>query len=343
MRAASAIRPCLCRARPRSKSGAGGAVIDITVSGRVCAISKLKAAAILGSQSRPFWLRSSRSRRRSNVSGSAIWRRNPRLRRANPDLRLRAAWRARRSARNTTPPRGCRLSPRSCCRPRCSRLYAAASQAPAWRYAQQLRTIFRGVLAGEHIAELGAAQIYHAAAIGIDRVGGAVDDHYRNGLVDLAAIAILLHRQACRLALEHPEDFAGVAAISASLPVKENRDCGQVRQARSGNDHQRHRRPDQSLSRRHGKFGRRPLGNVLSSEDTAKYFANLLGVTAMPELAKLPHKGGSTTAEQHDLVKDGPPSWCFILCGTAATPCRCRRRSGFDRRNLGFFRQIPSR
>src|SRR5215475_9663235 len=33
---------------------------------------------------------------------------------------------------------------------------------------------------------------------------------------------------AYRLALENPEDFAGVAAISASVPVKENLDCGQV-------------------------------------------------------------------------------------------------------------------
>src|SRR5215510_14347286 len=33
---------------------------------------------------------------------------------------------------------------------------------------------------------------------------------------------------AYRLALEYPEDFAGVAAISASVPVKENLDCGQV-------------------------------------------------------------------------------------------------------------------
>jgi polyhydroxybutyrate depolymerase len=31
---------------------------------------------------------------------------------------------------------------------------------------------------------------------------------------------------AYRLALEYPDDFAGVAAISASVPVKENLDCG---------------------------------------------------------------------------------------------------------------------
>jgi poly(3-hydroxybutyrate) depolymerase len=57
---------------------------------------------------------------------------------------------------------------------------------------------------------------------------------------------------AYRLALEYPEDFAGVAAVSASVPVKENLDCGQ---ADSRNDRQWHRRPDQSVSRRHGEFG----------------------------------------------------------------------------------------
>ena len=65
---------------------------------------------------------------------------------------------------------------------------------------------------------------------------------------------------AYRLALEHPEDFAGVAAISASVPVKENLDCGQVDKPIPGDDRQRHRRPHQSLSRRHGEFGRRQAG-----------------------------------------------------------------------------------
>jgi polyhydroxybutyrate depolymerase len=54
-------------------------------------------------------------------------------------------------------------------------------------------------------------------------------------------------------------------------------------------------------------LGGAKLGNVLSSEDTAKYWAKLLGVTAMPELAKLPHKGGSTSVDSMTWVKDGTP------------------------------------
>jgi hypothetical protein len=66
------------------------------------------------------------------------------------------------------------------------------------RYAQQLCPIFRGVFAGEHVAELCTPQIHHAAAKRIDRVGGAIDDHYGNRLVGLAAIEILLYGHACR-------------------------------------------------------------------------------------------------------------------------------------------------
>jgi poly(3-hydroxybutyrate) depolymerase len=66
-------------------------------------------------------------------------------------------------------------------------------------------------------------------------------------------------------------------------------------------------------------LGGAKLGNVLSSEDTAKYWAKLLGVTAMPELAKLPHKGGSTSVDSMTWVKDG------------------------TRRDLGFLLQIAER
>jgi polyhydroxybutyrate depolymerase len=54
-------------------------------------------------------------------------------------------------------------------------------------------------------------------------------------------------------------------------------------------------------------LGSAQLGNVLSSEDTAKYWAKLLGATAMPELAKLPHQDGSTSVDSMTWVKDGTP------------------------------------
>src|SRR5262249_30489379 len=49
------------------------------------------------------------------------------------------------------------------------------------------------------------------------------------------------------------------------------------------------------------------LGNVLSSEDTAKYWAKLLGITAPPQIATLPHKGGRTSVDSMTWVKDGTP------------------------------------
>ena len=54
-------------------------------------------------------------------------------------------------------------------------------------------------------------------------------------------------------------------------------------------------------------LGGAKLGNVLSSEDTAKYWAKLLGVTAPPQTATLPHKAGPTSVDSMTFVKDGTP------------------------------------
>ena len=54
-------------------------------------------------------------------------------------------------------------------------------------------------------------------------------------------------------------------------------------------------------------LGGTKLGNVLSSEDTAKYWAKLLGVTAPPQIATLPHKGGRSSVESMTWMKDGIP------------------------------------
>jgi polyhydroxybutyrate depolymerase len=112
---------------------------------------------------------------------------------------------------------------------------------------------------------------------------------------------------AYRLALEYPEDFAGIAAISASVPVKENLDCGQVDtpipvMIVNGT-------ADPINPYRGGMFnlGGANLGNVLSSEDTAKYWAKLLRVTAPPQIATLLHKGGRTSVHSMTWLKDGTP------------------------------------
>jgi polyhydroxybutyrate depolymerase len=54
-------------------------------------------------------------------------------------------------------------------------------------------------------------------------------------------------------------------------------------------------------------LGSTKLGNVLSSEDTAKYWAKLFGVTAPPQIATLPRKGGPTSVDSMTWVKDGAP------------------------------------
>jgi polyhydroxybutyrate depolymerase len=110
-----------------------------------------------------------------------------------------------------------------------------------------------------------------------------------------------------RLALEHPEDFAGVAAVSASLPVKENLDCGQADKPIPVMIVNGTADPINPYRGGMVNLGGAKLGNVLSSEDTAKYWAKLSGVTAMPELAKGPHKGGSTSVDSMTWLKDGTP------------------------------------
>ena len=62
---------------------------------------------------------------------------------------------------------------------------------------------------------------------------------------------------AYRLALEHPEDFAGVAAISASVPVKESLDCGQVDKPIPVMIVNGTADPINPYRRRHGELGRR--------------------------------------------------------------------------------------
>ena len=76
---------------------------------------------------------------------------------------------------------------------------------------------------------------------------------------------------AYRLALEYPEDFAGVAAISASVPVKESLDCGQVDKPIPVMIVNGTADPINPFRGGMVNLGGAKLGNVLSSEDTAKY------------------------------------------------------------------------
>lgn len=112
---------------------------------------------------------------------------------------------------------------------------------------------------------------------------------------------------AYRLALEYPQDFAGVAAVSASVPVTENLDCGQAGKPIPVMIVNGTADPINPFGGGMVNLGGARLGNVLSSEDTAKYFAKLLGVTAPPQTATLPHRGGRTTVASLTFVKDERP------------------------------------
>jgi polyhydroxybutyrate depolymerase len=112
---------------------------------------------------------------------------------------------------------------------------------------------------------------------------------------------------AYRLALEKPDEFAGVAAISASVPVKQNLDCGQTDKPIPVMIINGTADPINPYRGGMVNLGGAQLGNVLSSEDTAKYWAKLLGVTDTPQSARLPHRGGSTSVSGMTWSKGGAP------------------------------------
>src|SRR5258706_5232714 len=96
-----------------------------------------------------------------------------------------------------------------------------------------------------------------------------------------------------RLALERAKEFAAVAAISAGLPTTDNLACTPSGAAMpvmiiNGTDD-----PINPFKGGQVTLGFTSLGNVLSSEMTAQYFARLDGQTSMPAVARLPHKKAS--------------------------------------------------
>jgi len=149
---------------------------------------------------------------------------------------------------------------------------------------------------------------------------------------------------AYRLALEKPEDFAGVAAISASVPVKQNLDCGQLDKPIPVMVINGTADPINPYRGGMVNLGGAQLGNVLSSEDTAKYWAKLLDATGQPETTKLPHKGGPTSVTRMSWLKAGKPvvvHYSVPNCGHSMP------LSGEDLDSpvaiWDFFSQLPSR
>jgi len=149
---------------------------------------------------------------------------------------------------------------------------------------------------------------------------------------------------AYRLGLEHPEDFAGIAAISASVPVKESLDCGKVDKPIPAMVINGTADPINPYRGGMVNLGGAKLGNVLSSEDTAKYWAGLLGVSSAPQTANLPHVGGTTSVSSMIWAKEGKPVVVHysVKNGGHAMPLK-----GEDLDSpvaiWNFFAQLPSR
>src|SRR5262249_55072812 len=112
---------------------------------------------------------------------------------------------------------------------------------------------------------------------------------------------------AYRLALEYPEDFAGVAAISASVPAKENLDCGQVDKPIPVMIVNGTADPINPFRGGMVNLGGAKLGHVPPRKHPANYRQSRLDITAPPQVATLPHKGGRTSVDSMTWVKDGTP------------------------------------
>jgi polyhydroxybutyrate depolymerase len=98
-------------------------------------------------------------------------------------------------------------------------------------------------------------------------------------------------QMAMRVALEAPDLVAAVAAVSANLPVPDNSVCGHVDKPvailmMDGTADPVN--PFKGGEVRLGRLGSR--GNVMSTEETAAYWATLAGYVGEAEIDKLPHR-----------------------------------------------------
>jgi polyhydroxybutyrate depolymerase len=114
---------------------------------------------------------------------------------------------------------------------------------------------------------------------------------------------------AYRLALERPDAFAGIAAISSNLPAADNMECIGLPGARpvmviNGT-------ADPVNPYNGGTNGRGTSnGRTMSTDETMRYFASRNGLAGTPEMARLPHRNGAdrTWVEQSAWTAPGKPS-----------------------------------
>lgn len=92
-----------------------------------------------------------------------------------------------------------------------------------------------------------------------------------------------------RLAMERPQEFAGIAAISASIPTADNLACTPSGMPMAAMVINGTADPINPFNGGMVTIGSARLGNVTSTRATAEYFARINGDTAAPVTVKLPH------------------------------------------------------
>ena len=160
-----------------------------------------------------------------------------------------------------------------------------------------------------------------------------------------------------RLAMERAKEFAGIAVISASVPVPTNLACtpsGAAMPAMiiNGTDD-----PINPFNGGNVMLGSTSLGPVYSSQETAQYWAKLNGITGSPEVKRLPHKSASdpTYVDQMTWSAPGKPGVVLYAVhgGGHVVPTRMPKDWGGLGRETGdldapaviwdFFSKLPSR
>ena len=154
---------------------------------------------------------------------------------------------------------------------------------------------------GRHWDDCRRAASYSARTLHIDDVGfvRALIGHFQEALdIDPQQVFAVGHsngaQMSLRLALEMPDEIRAVAAIGASLPTPENLDChltGQPVSVLVMNGTADPINPYDGGRVTIFGFGNR--GTVLSSEDTALYFASLTGASTAPITERVSAGGGS--------------------------------------------------
>jgi polyhydroxybutyrate depolymerase len=160
-----------------------------------------------------------------------------------------------------------------------------------------------------------------------------------------------------RFALERAGEFAGVAAISASLPMPNNLACTPSGAAMPVMIINGTADPINPFNGGDVRLGPANLGPVYSSQQTAEYWAKLNGITAAPETKHLPHKTQADPTSVDQMTWSAPGKPLVVLYavhgGGHVVPTRAHQEWGGLGRETGdldapvaiwdFFSKLPSR